>query len=416
MTTPTTPYERIRKVGVTIWTGLGGIAVLGLMVWLLIQMRIIWSPVVFAVAIVYVLNPLVNRLQNRHVHRVIGSCLSYLLLVAVLTAVGFVVVPIIRSQAIALAEEVPVIFDQVTETAQELADRFDVNIEMPGFDTISEWFSETENQNRLTDLASGVFDVAATVVEAVLLFLLAPVLAFYLLVDAPSTQKAARALIPEDVRDEVLHVARLVGKALGGFVRGQLLVALIVGVLTSFALWIIGLPLWLIIGAITGLLNLVPFVGPTSGGALAVAVSLALGDWGMALGAAVAMVIVQQIDNHMISPIILRATVKLHPVMIILALLVGGSLAGLLGVLVAVPMAAVGKIIIAHMWRTRILGQSWEEASEATLQEYEPPSAEKLLGRFQRIREMQVSTGDVSHQSHGVPDDRDEAFKPEDSN
>ena len=169
MTTPTTPYERIRKVGVTIWTGLGGIAVLGLMVWLLIQMRIIWSPVVFAVAIVYVLNPLVNRLQNRHVHRVIGSCLSYLLLVAVLTAVGFVVVPIIRSQAIALAEEVPVIFDQVTETAQELADRFDVNIEMPGFDTISEWFSQTENQTRLTDLASGVFDVAATVVEAVLL-------------------------------------------------------------------------------------------------------------------------------------------------------------------------------------------------------------------------------------------------------
>ncbi|MDH5371445.1 MAG: AI-2E family transporter [Acidimicrobiia bacterium] len=409
MTSSPSPYERIRKVGVTVWTGLGGFALLALFIWLLVQMRVIWSPLVFAIAIVYILNPLVNRLENRRVHRVLGSCISYILLVSILTAIGFVVVPIVRSQAVALAEEVPVIVDQVTETAQDLADRFDINIEMPGFDTVSDWFSQAENQQRLTDVASGVFDVAATVVEAVLLFLLAPVLAFYILVDAPSTRLSARNLVPEDVRDEVVHVAGLVGRALGGFVRGQLLVALIVGILTSFALWIIGLPLWLIIGSITGLLNLVPFVGPTSGGVLAVAVSLALGDWRMALWAAVAMVIVQQIDNHLISPIILRATVKLHPVMIILALLVGGSLAGLLGVLIAVPMAALVKIIVAHLWRTKVLGQSWDEATEAAIHEYEPPSAEKLLGRLQRIRELQVSTGDVSHQSHGVPDDRDNA-------
>jgi predicted PurR-regulated permease PerM len=406
MTSPT-PYERVRKVGVTIWTAIGGLTVLGLLTWVLVQMHIIWSPVVFAVAIVYVLNPLVNRLEKRHLHRLLGSCLSYLILIAVLTAIGFLVIPIIRTQAVALAEEVPVIVDQISEFAQDLADRFELTIEMPGFDTVSDWFSETENQQRLTDVASGVFDVAATVVEAILLFLLAPVLAFYMLVDAPNTRKVARSLVPEDLRDEAVHVAGLVSRALGGFVRGQLLVALIVGILTSFALWIIGMPLWLIIGAITGLLNMVPFVGPTSGGILAVSVSLVLGDWKMAVWAAVAMVIVQQIDNHLISPVILRATVKLHPVIIILALLVGGSLAGLLGVLVAVPMAAVTKIIVSHMWRTRVLGQSWDEATEAFLHEHEPPSADKLLGRLQRIRDLQVSKGDVSHQSHGVPEDLD---------
>jgi predicted PurR-regulated permease PerM len=404
MTSPT-PYERVRKVGVTIWTAIGGLTVLGLLTWVLVQMHIIWSPVVFAVAIVYVLNPLVNRLEKRHLHRLFGSCLSYLILIAVLTAIGFLVIPIIRTQAVALAEEVPVIVDQISESAQDLADRFELTIEMPGFDTVSDWFSETENQQRLTDVASGVFDVAATVVEAILLFLLAPVLAFYMLVDAPNTRKVARSLVPEDLRDEAVHVAGLVSRALGGFVRGQLLVALIVGILTSFALWIIGLPLWLIIGAITGLLNMVPFVGPTSGGILAVSVSLVLGDWKMAVWAAVAMVIVQQIDNHLISPVILRATVKLHPVIIILALLVGGSLAGLLGVLVAVPFAAVTKIVVSHVWRTRVLGQSWDEATEAFLHEYEPPSTDKLLGRLQRIRELQVSKGDVSHQSHKVPDE-----------
>jgi predicted PurR-regulated permease PerM len=408
MTSSSTPYERIRNVGTIIWAAIGGLAVLALVTWVLIQMRVIWSPVVFAIAIVYILNPLVNRLEQHRIHRAVGSCFSYLLLVSVLTAIGFLVIPIIRSQAVALTEEVPVIVDQVTETAQEIAGRFGLSIEMPGFDTIRDWFSETDNQQRLTELASGVFDVAATLVEALLLFLLAPVLAFYILIGAPSTRRTATELVPSDLRDEAVYVAGLIGKALGGFVRGQLLVALIVGILTSFALWIIGLPLWLVIGAITGLLNLVPFVGPTSGGILAVAVSLALGDWRMAFWAAVAMIVVQQIDNHLISPIILRATVKLHPALIILALLVGGSVAGLLGVLIAVPTAALIKIIVAHMWRTRVLGQSWDEATEAVIQEYEPPSAEKLLGRLQRIRDMQVSRGDVSHQSHGVPDDRND--------
>ncbi|MDF1597819.1 MAG: AI-2E family transporter [Acidimicrobiia bacterium] len=212
MTSSPTPYERIRNAGVVIWAGLGGFAVLALFTWLLIQIRIIWSPVVFAVAIVYILNPLVNRLEQRRIHRAFGSCVSYLLLVSVLTAVGFLVIPIIRSQAVALTEEVPVIVDQVTVAVQELADRLGVSIEMPGFDTIRNWFSETDNQQRLTELASGVFDVAATVVEALLLFLLAPVLAFYILIGAPSTRRAATELVPADLRDEVVYVAGLIGK------------------------------------------------------------------------------------------------------------------------------------------------------------------------------------------------------------
>jgi hypothetical protein len=117
----------------------------------------------------------------------------------------------------------------------------------------------------------------------------------------------------------------------------------------------------------------------------------------MALWAALAMAIVQQIDNHFISPTVLRATVKLHPVAIILALLIGGSLAGFLGILIAVPITAIIKIVASHLWRTRALDQSWEEASEAIIHEYEPVTAEMILGRFQRIRDIQVSRGAVAH-------------------
>ncbi len=92
---------------------------------------------------------------------------------------------------------------------------------------------------------------------------------------------------------------------------------------------------------------------------------------------------VQQVDNHFISPTVLRFTVRLHPATIIIALLIGGTVGGLLGVLLAVPVVASIKIVVGHFWRTRVLGQSWEEASEALIEEHptgETPIVRRLRG------------------------------------
>jgi predicted PurR-regulated permease PerM len=138
-------------------------------------------------------------------------------------------------------------------------------------------------------------------------------------------------------------------------------------------MWLIDLPFWLLIGIIAGFLNLIPFLGPVVGGALAVLVALLNGNVTQAIWAVVIMVVIQQVDNHVITPLVQRARVNLSPLVIVLALIIGGTVAGLLGVLVAVPMTAAIRIIVGHLWRTRVLGETWGEASQAMIEYTEPP-------------------------------------------
>jgi predicted PurR-regulated permease PerM len=107
----------------------------------------------------------------------------------------------------------------------------------------------------------------------------------------------------------------------------------------------------------------------------------------------VVAVIVQQVDNNFVSPTVLRATVRLHPTVTLLVLILGGAFAGIWGVIIAVPLTATLKIVIGHWWRTRFLGQSWEEASDAMFEEPEP-SRLRRTGEIPIVRRKQSSTDD----------------------
>jgi predicted PurR-regulated permease PerM len=152
--------------------------------------------------------------------------------------------------------------------------------------------------------------------------------------------------------------------AVGGFFRGQLVVALIVGILVSIGLLIIGLPFWLLIGMVAGFFNMIPLVGPYIGGIPALVIALTTKEPITGLWVVLIMVTVQQIDNHFISPIVMHRVVKLHPVLVMLALLLGGTLGGFFGLLVAVPTAAILKILIGHLWRVHVLREPIERYAE----------------------------------------------------
>ncbi len=145
-------------------------------------------------------------------------------------------------------------------------------------ETIQQWIQDSGNQEAIQRIlggfGSGAGRLLAGVAEVFVVVLLAPILAFYMLVDLPRMQQMALDLTPPRIRDETHHVASQLTTALSGFVRGQLLVALIVGVLSSLALWVLDVPFWLIIGMATGFLNMVPLVGPFFGATLAAFVSL----------------------------------------------------------------------------------------------------------------------------------------------
>ena len=139
----------------------------------------------------------------------------------------------------------------------------------------------------------------------------------------------------------------------------------------SLGYWIIDLPFWLLIGLVGGVLNIVPFLGPWVGGILGVVVALTTTDLTTAFWAAVVAIIVQQIDNNFVSPSVLRATVRLHPAVTLLVLVLAGAIAGFWGIVIAVPLTAALKIVVGYWWRTRILEQSPHEAAEAMF--IEPP-------------------------------------------
>lgn len=386
--------EQARRIGITVWTGIGILVLGGMLFWLLAQASVIVIPVVFAMVIVYILNPIVWRLAKRGVPRAIGTLVAYLVAIAVLLLVVVFTAPAIREQALQLVDQLPTIYDDFVALVERLLGFVGVDIELPDFAHIAEFIGDADAdlQATLQDLLTRAFDIALSVFEALVLFLVAPVIAFYILADLPRVGETAVELLPEDAQAETLHVAERLGRALGGFVRGQLLAASFVALLSAIGYRLIGLDLWLIIAIIAGLFNMIPFVGPWIAGILAVGVALVSGDFTTVLLAAIVALAVQQLDNHFVSPLVLRATVKLHPALIILALLVGGSIGGLLGVVLAVPVLAVAKVLAGHFWRTRVLGEPWEQAVESIVYEPDPSTTAEMLAV--RLRRKQAEPAD----------------------
>ncbi|HJW65057.1 MAG TPA: AI-2E family transporter, partial [Actinomycetes bacterium] len=296
-------------------------------------------------------NPLVSSLERRGVPRVAGAGVVYLLFLCIVALVISLLVPVVTRQVGQVIDHFPDYLANGQATIRRLAARFG---QEPDFrldaEQVREWLSAGENRQAVTRYLTGLRSVTNSVISGLIIIVLGPVMAFYLLVDLPRLRRGAMALIPPGRREEIKGLMDRIGQAVGGFFRGQLLVALFVGVASSIGLWAIGLPFWLLVGMVAGIFNLVPLVGPFIGGGLAVIIALVSGEPLKALWAALVLLAVQQVDNHLISPNVMGRTVQLHPVVVMLALLVGASFAGLFGMLVIVPLVAVAKIVFLFIW------------------------------------------------------------------
>lgn len=400
------PGERLRRLGVGAWSVIGLLILLAISVWLLFKVRVIFPPLVLALLIIYLLNPLVNRLEERRVPRSIGAILSYIVVVGSITLIVLALTPLIATQVSSFSDDWPQFREKtvrsIQSTTESIEDRFGAKINtsqiecLLGADDIASEAAPThaecdeatrEFRELLGDQASRVTELGGTIFEILVIFILAPLLALYLIIDLPELQKDVLNLVPEDHRGEFAQVGSKVGRAVGGFFRGQLVVAFIVFVLSSIAFRIIGLPFWLVVGAIAGFTNLIPLVGPFIGGGLGVIIGTLSDGFGLGLKAAIAALVVQQIDNHIISPNVMKRTVKLHPVTVMLGLLAGGTLAGFWGILLAVPAIAVTKIVLGHLWTTRVLGLDPQplESEEAVPDD---PGAEEVLEDTKRKEEQ----------------------------
>ena len=350
--------ERIRRAGSVAWAIVGMTAVLAIVAWLAFKVAVIFPPLILAGALVFILNPVISFLQRRRIPRAMGAGLTYLGFVAAVTLVGFIMLPAVKDQAENLSDRWPDIRMKVERWVDDRA----ASVEGTPFEFDRRRIDDavTNNNDSIADQLERVAKVGVQIFHVLLVLILAPIFAFYLLVDLPRLKQIAVGLIPAGARPEVLLLARRINGAVGGFFRGQLMVAIIVGAMCSVGLRIINLPFWLLIGMVAGMFNVIPLVGPYIGGIPALVIALTTQEPITAVWVVVIMVAAQQIDNHFISPLVMQRAVKLHPVLVMLALLLGGTLAGFFGLLVAVPTAAVIKIVVSHLWRVHVLGEPLE--------------------------------------------------------
>ncbi|MDP3983658.1 MAG: AI-2E family transporter [Acidimicrobiia bacterium] len=374
-----TSLDRLRRLALGIWSTIGAIGLIWVFLQIAASVRIIWLPLIFGGGLVFLLNPLVSALQRRQVPRLVGTFIAFLGLAAVLVAAGFLLVPLIRRQANDFATQLPDLYATIAAWLEDMGGRFGFQLGPPlTVDTIAAWIQDPSNQATIQEVigsfGSGAGHLIRGVAEGLAVVVLAPLLALYTLIDLPRTKALATELTPPRHREEAVYIARQVATALGSFVRGQMLVAFIVGAASSVALFYLDVPFWAIIGILSGILNLVPFAGPVVGGGLAALVALLDGSFTKSLLALLIFTAIQQLDNHVITPLVQRTRVQLSPLVIVLALIVGGAVAGLLGVLVAVPFTAAIRIVAGHLWRTRMLGESWAEATEKIIEITPPPN------------------------------------------
>jgi predicted PurR-regulated permease PerM len=312
-------------------------------------LRPILLPFVAGFVLAYFLDPAVQYLQRWHVRRSFGTIAVLLLFVLALLLVLSLLVPLVQLQGAELVRRAPALVAAGRERIEQLMHLAEQQLAPEDVTKLRDIVG-----NSLSDIASwsvrlvqGLLTSSIAIANLLSLVFITPVVAFFLLRDWPRIVAAVDGWLPRHHLGVIREQARLVNLTLAGFMRGQLLVCLGTGIYYAVALTLIHLDFGLIIGILAGILTFIPYVGFATGFVLAM--SLALLQFGTLSGMLWVLgvfVIGQMLEGNVLSPKLVGERVHLHPVWVIFALLAFGSVLGFVGVLIALPAAAVIGVLV----------------------------------------------------------------------
>jgi len=306
------------------------------------------TPFLIAVVIAYLLNPAIKSLENRKIPRKVGILIIYLGFAVFTVSMTVFIVPELINNAKELMNTLPDIISRYQNMFNSLISS--VQSSRWSGDIKNIIYNEMQNAGEIAETAvtntiKGSLAALVDVVKMLLDVLLAMVIAYYLIKDAEFFKSSTLALTPRRWRNGIINIGREVNLVLSNFIQGQLLTAFIVGVLEMIGLTIVKVKYPLVLGLIGGVAEIIPYFGPVIGAVPAVAVAL-LESPVKVVWVVLVFVIVQQLENNLISPKIIQGKLGLHPVTTILAILAGGEFFGIIGMLAAVPAAAILKVLV----------------------------------------------------------------------
>jgi predicted PurR-regulated permease PerM len=323
-----------------------------LLIWLFKQQSLLLSlltPFIIAGVIAYALNPAVLFLTKYRLTRLQAVIGLFLLLVLTLFLLSLTLLPRLGADIRDLGEQLPHYSRQWHNTLAAWYDKRLAALSfMPGsLDQVVEFF-DLEFQavtNWLLSSLGTLLKGASSLISSLVTLVLIPVLTFYFMKDGDQISAAIQKMVPPASRSWIFPLFRQIDHVLAGFIRGQLIVAVIVGILSGTALLILGIDFAFILGIIVGITNIIPLLGPFIGAVPAVLMALLTSPL-KTLWVVAAFVAIQQIESSIISPRIVGHRVGLHPTLMILSLLVGGALWGLVGLIIAVPLAGIIRVLL----------------------------------------------------------------------
>jgi predicted PurR-regulated permease PerM len=329
------PLNRRSPFYLGLMAGLGLLVSYGL-VHMLLQLTQIITFILLALFLALGLEPLVTQLMRRGLRRGYAVLVVMVGLLAVVAFIGWVVVPTFVAQVVTLINDAPNYLKAVEHN--KLVERLDNRYHL--VQQVQARAKSGINADTVTSVLGGVLGAGKALVDAVIATVTVLVLTMYLMVALPSVKAACYKLVPQRRRVRVVFLGEEISRRVGGYVLAQTAVAAINGVLTWIMLVVLGLPFPAVLAVLAGLLALVPIVGTIIGGVTITLVALAAGGWVTAVIALGYYVLYHAFEAYVLSPRIMHRAVDVPAVITIVAVLAGGALMGVIGALIAIPVAA----------------------------------------------------------------------------
>jgi len=329
------------NVHITTGTILKGILLL-ILLWAVIFFKDLVVTILTSIVIASAIEPITKRFQSKGIPRLPSVIIIYASLAVLFVGLFYAFIPPLFLETSRFLSNLPQFVDSIDFWTQNLSQTNGFNIfssDVAGTSSLSIGEAINELRNIILNATEGFWQTVSVVFGGILSFLLIIVLSFYLSVQEKGIDNFLKVIIPLKNQNYIINLWKRSQTKIGQWMQGQLLLGLLIGVLTYLGLSILGVRYAFLLAVIAGFFELIPLFGPIISAIPAIMISFVDGGISQALMAAGLYLIIQQFENHLIFPLVVKKVTGLPAIFVIISILVGGKLAGFLGILISVPIA-----------------------------------------------------------------------------
>ncbi|NMK32492.1 AI-2E family transporter [Staphylococcus capitis] len=310
------------------------------------------APIIVSLILFYLFNPLVNLMERYRIPRLLGITIIYVAVVGIITLIVNLLIPIIGSQIEGLIKNSPHFLNKITQSIEKITTNSFLSSYMS---QVNDWLESAQKKipSMLSEYFDGFGPKLASFAEAVsnvgVVIVTTPFILFFMLKDGHRFKDYTTKIMPPKFRKDFHDLLEKMSVQVGSYIQGQIIVSFCIGVLLLIGYSIIGLKYPLVLASIAAVTSVVPYLGPTIAISPAIVIAIITSPW-MLLKLVIVWTLVQFFEGHFISPNVMGKTLKIHPLTIIFILLCAGNLMNVVGVIIGIPLYAVLKVLVSHIF------------------------------------------------------------------